>query len=105
MLTRSQLAVMDFNEGISLEQATTGQGGKRFIVTFSKVANQWSAKPIKEKQDLGYLHLIVKETIKSAGKNEMFDDLVIPKLPKNIAEVPKPDKAFVIEKQKSRFGK
>ena len=29
----------------------------------------------------------------SAAKK--FDDLVIPKLPKNIAEVPKPDKAFV----------
>ena len=34
MLTRSQLAVMDFNEGISLEQATTGQEDKRFNVTF-----------------------------------------------------------------------
>ena len=30
MLTRSQLAVMDFNEGISLKQATTWQGDKRF---------------------------------------------------------------------------
>ena len=34
MLTRSQLAVMDFNEGISLEKATTGQEDKRFNVTF-----------------------------------------------------------------------
>ena len=56
MLTRSQLAVMEFNKGISLEQATTGQGDKRFNVTFSKVTKQWSAKPIKEKRDLGYLH-------------------------------------------------
>ena len=56
MLTRNQLAVMDFNEGIFLEQAATGQRDKRFNVTFSKVSKQWSAKPIKEKKDLGYLH-------------------------------------------------
>ena len=66
LLTRSQLAVMDFNEGISLEQTITAQGDKRFNVTFSKVTKQWSAKPIKEKKDLGYLHRMVKETIKSA---------------------------------------
>ena len=29
MLTRSQLAIMDFNEGSNLEQATTGKGEKR----------------------------------------------------------------------------
>ena len=66
LLTRSQLAVMDFNEGICLEQPITAQGDKRFNVTFSKVTKQWSAKPIKEKKDLGYLHRMVKETIKSA---------------------------------------
>ena len=66
MLIRSQLATMDFNEGISLEQATTGQGDKCFNVTFSKVTKQWSTKPIKEKKDLGYLHQMLKETIESA---------------------------------------
>ena len=43
--------------------------------------------------------------IKSAAINEKFDNLVIPKLPKNIAGVPKPDKTFVIENQESRSGK
>ena len=62
MLTRSQL-VMDFNENIFLEQATTGQGGKHLNVTFSKVTKQWSAKPIKDKKDPWYLHQMVKETI------------------------------------------
>ena len=41
MFARSQLAVMDFNEDISLEQATSGQGDKRFNLTFSKVTKQW----------------------------------------------------------------
>ena len=63
MLTRSQLVVMDFNENIFWEQASTGQGGKRFNVTFSKVTKQWSAKPIKDKRDPWYLHQMVKETM------------------------------------------
>ena len=95
MLTRSQLAVMDFNKGIFMEQATT----------FFEVTKQWSAKPIKEKKDLEYWHRMVKYTIESAVKNEKFDDLVIPKQPKTIARVPKPDKSFVMENQKSIFGK
>ena len=83
ILTRSQLAITDFQEGISLEQAT-GKGDKRFNVTFSKATKQWSA------------HQMVKETIKSAAKNEKFDDLVIPKQPKDMTGVRKPHKAFVI---------
>ena len=30
MITQSQLAVMDFNEGSKLEQATTREGDKRY---------------------------------------------------------------------------
>ena len=104
MLTRSQLAVMDFNEGISLEQATTGQGDKHFNVTFSKVTKKWSAKPIQEKKALWYSHGMVNETIELAAKNEKFNDLAISKLPRNVAGVQKPHKAFVIKNQKSRFG-
>ena len=37
MITRSQLAVMDFNEGSKLEQATTQQGNKRYNINFSKI--------------------------------------------------------------------
>ena len=70
-----------------------------------KLLKQWSAKPNKEKKDLGYLHQMVKETIESATKNETFDELVILKLSKIIAGVPKPEKAFVIENQKSKLGK
>ena len=76
MLTRSQLDIMDFSEGISLEWAKTGQGDQRFNITFSKVTKQWSAKPIKEKKDLGYLHRMVKETIKSAEKMKILTILL-----------------------------
>ena len=48
---------------------------------------------------------MVKENIESAAKNEKFDNLVNPALPKNMAGVLKPDKAFLIKNQKPRFGK
>ena len=37
MLTRGQLAVRDFNDGICLEYATTGLRDKHLNVTFPKV--------------------------------------------------------------------
>ena len=48
---------------------------------------------------------MVKETIDPATKNVKFDNLIILKLPKNIAAVLRLNKAFVIENEKSRFGK
>ena len=36
-LARSQLAIMDFNKGSNLEQATTERGKKRYNVQFSKI--------------------------------------------------------------------
>ena len=69
MITRSQLAVIDFNEGSKLEQATTRQGEKRYNMSFSKITKNWSSKPIKEKKDQTYLHKMLKETIESAAKD------------------------------------
>ena len=56
MITRSQLAVMDFNEGSKLEQATARQGDKRYNIKFSKITKNWPSKPIKKKKDQTYLH-------------------------------------------------
>ena len=36
-LARSQLAIMDFNKGSNLEQATTERAKKRYNVQFSKI--------------------------------------------------------------------
>ena len=38
MLARNQLAIMDFNEGSNLEQATNEKGEKRYNVPFSKIS-------------------------------------------------------------------
>ena len=97
MITLSQLAVTDFNEGSKLEQATTRQGDKRYNINFSKITKNWSLKPIKEKKDQTYLHNMVKETIESAANDQCLENPILPSLPKNIASVPKPEKSTVIQ--------
>ena len=55
MVTRSQLATLDFNAGSDLKQATTLKGALKYNVAFSKVTQIWSAKPIKEKESREFL--------------------------------------------------
>ena len=50
MSVRSQLAIMDFNEGINYKQAGNENGEKRYNVQFFKVTRSWSSKPIKKKK-------------------------------------------------------
>ena len=104
MITQSQLAVMDFNEGSKLEQATTRQCDKRYNVNFSKITKNWSSKPITEKKDQTYLHKIVKETIESVANDQRLENPILPSLPRNFASAPKPEKSTVIQNQLSRFG-
>ena len=70
MLARSQLAMMSFNEGSSLEQATAEKGEKRYEVQFSKITKNWSSKPIKKEKDRSYLHRMVKETVECVKEKE-----------------------------------
>ena len=94
MLTRSQLAIMNFNEGSNLEQATVEKGEKRYNVQFSKVTKNWSSKPVKKEKNRSYLHQMIKKAIECASKNECLERPVITNLPKNIASVPKPEKSL-----------
>ena len=103
MVTRSQLAVMDFNAGSDMEQAKTKEGKGKFNLSFSKVTKIWSAKPIKEKKDDSYLFSMINRVIEIIEKNEKLDLPDLPKLPKNIAPIAKPVKEEVIKKQISRF--
>lgn len=105
MLARSQLAVMDFNQGSNLEQAKTRKGEYKYKVQFSKITNTWSSKPVKNKKDRTYLKDMVKATVKFATEKKQPDKPTMPSLPVNIASTPKPSKNDVIKKQLSRFGK
>ena len=104
MLARSQLAIMDFNQGSDLKQAKTKAGIDRFNVVSSKITSNWTSKPIKEDKDRTYLHNMVKETVELVRSKKTLPPPSIPDLPKNIAPTPKPDKQEVIQNQKSRFG-
>ena len=104
MITRSQLAIMDFNAGSNIEQATTKKGDKRGNLSFSKATKNWSYKPIKGQKDRTYLHKMVNETVECAAKNKKLPKPKIPKLPANIASVERPNKLEVMKNQISRFG-
>ena len=99
MITRSQLAVMDFNEESKLEQTTTRQGDKRYNINFPKITKNWSSKPISKKKDQTYLHKMVKETIESAANDQRLENPILPSFPRNIASLPKPKKSTVIQNQ------
>ena len=90
MLTRIQLVVKDFNEGISLEQPTTGQGDKRFNVIFSKVTKQWSAKPIKERRISGICIKWWKKLLNQLQKMKSFTTLLFLNCQKISLESQKP---------------
>ena len=51
MVTRSQLAVMDFNSGSGLPQAKTKGGQGKCNLGYSKITKRWSSKPVKVKKD------------------------------------------------------
>lgn len=64
MVTRSQLAVADFNAGNNLEPTKTMEGKERFNFSFFKVTKIWSVKPIKEKRDDAHLLCMIGRTMK-----------------------------------------
>ena len=105
MLARSQLAIMDFNQGSNLEQAKTKKGEDKYKMQFSKITKTWSSKPVKKQKDRTYLQDMVTETVNFAAERKYPDKPAIPSLPDNIVSTPKPNKVDVIKNPLSRFGK
>ena len=106
MVTRSQLAVMDFNSGSDFPQAKTKSGKGKYNLGYSKITKRWSSRPIKIKKDKTHYFEMINRTVEVI-KNKI--QLPLPKLPeylpKNIAPTERPNKKIVIETQKSRFSK
>ena len=103
MVTRSQLATLDFNAGSDLKRATTLKGALKYNVAFSKVTQIWSAKPIREKKSREFLSRFIDRTLEIIEENKVLELPKLPDIPKNIAPIPKPDKNEVIMNQRSRF--
>ena len=104
MVTRSQLATLDFNAGSDLKQATTLKDALKYNVAFSKVTQIWSAKPIKEKKSRELLSRFIDRTLEIIEETKVLELPKLPGIPKNIAPKPKPDKNKVIMNQRSRFS-
>ena len=104
MIARTQLAILDFNSGSNLNQATTKEGKKRYNTSFSKMTATWSAKPIKEKKSDEVFQKLIFRIEELVFKNLELPIPEIPTLPANIALTPKPNKEDIITTQISRFS-
>ena len=69
MIARTQLAILDFNSGSNLNQATTKEGKKRYNASFSKMTATWSAKSIKQKKSDKVLQKLIFRTEERVFKN------------------------------------
>ena len=105
MVARSQLAVLDFNTGVGLEQARNKKGEPRHKHQFSKITQSWVGKKIAVKKDkTPYRDHIMDEIRDLQRKRVTYErPLANVTVPAHIATVEKPDKNETIKNLKSRF--
>ena len=103
MIARSQLAVLDHNDGVATGQAVTKQGTLRYKQVFSKVTQNWCVKKIAKKKSREYQNELLETTIKFKETPEIDSMPVLQNIPKNIAPVERPNKQEAIETMRSRF--
>ena len=110
MVARTQLAALDHNANTGREQATSSKGESegelRYKVVYPKRSKQWIAKPIMEQTTRDHLRPILDAIVerKSQNPNDRSATIRAPHIPRNIASMPRPDKADVIERHVSRFA-
>ena len=63
MITRSQLAVIDFISGSDLPQAKTKGGQGKYNLAYSKITKRWSSKPIKIKKGKTHYFEMINRTV------------------------------------------
>ena len=62
MVSRSQLAVMDFDSCSDLPQAKTKSGRGKYNLDYSKI-KRWSSKPVKVKKDRTHYFEMIDRTV------------------------------------------
>lgn len=62
MIARCRLAAIDFDHGLSLEQAKTKSGKGSYNFCYSKITKTWSANPYKEAKSLRVVFKLVDQT-------------------------------------------
>ena len=81
MIVRNQLAAVDFNLGSDLEQKTNKMGKECFDKAFSKIANHWSAKPIKVAKNGEKFHNMVARSLEVVKMGLHLERPMLPVLP------------------------
>ena len=104
MVMRTQLAVIDHNEHVGRQQATLKDGcTSKWETPYNKVTRQWFARPVKEPKQHDSFYEIADDVELAARARQQSSRPAMPKLPKNIAPVQKPEKSELIARQRSRF--
>ena len=99
MITRTQLAILHFNQAIKSEHAVTEDGTPRYKLQYSKISKKYVVKPIKNEPEKLYLKDLISEVI-NATTSEMHKP-ILPQIPNRYID--KPDKEKEIKKRYSRF--
>ena len=97
MICRTQLAAMDHNAGVFMEQTKTKDGMMRSKLVFPKQSSNWVAKPIKTHKNKDYVVEMVNRVVECCAQNLSLKQPTIGTLPRNIASTPRPDKSAVVE--------
>ena len=101
MNARHQLAIMDHNSGTDRPQSVNKSGKPVFKYQFSKITKEWVKKPVKVQKKRFYLGEMM-ERVQEIKLNDLdLPAASLPKTPKNIAPVPRPDISDM--KRSSRF--
>ncbi|XP_069472905.1 uncharacterized protein [Ambystoma mexicanum] len=106
MINRTLLAVLAHNHNVGRQQSrTTGTLGKlRYNKAFTKRSKQWVIKPVFEDMQYEFIERLIVDVLDRhihGVLNEPMQGTTA--LPPNIASVPCPPKAELIEKYTSRF--
>ena len=103
MIARAELAVLDFNSGVGIGQATTKAGKLRFKQQFSKVTQSWVVKKIRSSKDRGFIQHVLDEIMYIQTSKKPLAIPLLQNIPSNIAPTEKPDKEEAIKNIRTRF--
>ena len=93
MIARAQLAVLDFNAGVGLEQSKNKKGELRFKHQFSKITQSWVVKKVPEKKEKStYIDHILDEIDYLQSSSTTYEAPKLENVPAYIGGVEKPDK-------------
>ena len=102
--SRGELAVLNFSCGVGVEQAKTQSGKLRFKQQYSRVTQSWVLKQIREPKDRVYIQHLMDEVMYIQNSNENYELPKLENIPKNIAQIEKPNKGGAIKNMRTLFS-